>query len=409
LVGQTYDGASVMAGELNGLQSKIRSIAPQAQFTHCYAHRLNLILQDASGKIKECRIFFANVAGFSSFFSKSTKRTQLLDDMSCARLPSNSDTRWSFKSRIIKTILNQKDTLFRVFDKIINSDNFARDHDSIREAVGFKRLLNEFNFLFLLKVFNLIFEQTDTVYNIVQNKIMDIVYCQTRINNLVLTLKQFRSDEYFKNIYQETNDMVDVEHLRKKRNTGTMPESNEATKFKRLFFEILDLAINQIELRFSNMNKLRIFDLLNKSKFETFKKSFPHELLNLLLIDHPNLFDKTKLETELKVLYCDPEIISESEKLGDMFAFIFSLSLVTDLPETYKLLSLVLSLPATSASVERSFSTLKRIKNFVRNSMSQVRLSNLATLSIENDLIQSLKIGMEPSRRPGQVTYPTSI
>jgi hypothetical protein len=51
------------------------------------------------------------------------------------------------------------------------------------------------------------------------------------------------------------------------------------------------------------MNKLRIFDLLNKSKFETFKKSFPHELLNLLLIDHPNLFDKTKLETELIAIY----------------------------------------------------------------------------------------------------------
>jgi hypothetical protein len=57
LVGQTYDGvsvASVMARE----QSKIRSVSPQAKFTHCYAHRLNLILQDASGKIKECRIFF---------------------------------------------------------------------------------------------------------------------------------------------------------------------------------------------------------------------------------------------------------------------------------------------------------------------------------------------------------------
>jgi hypothetical protein len=29
-------------------------------------------------------------------------------------------------------------------------------------------------------------------------------------------------------------------------------------------------------------------------------------MLNLLLIDHSNLFDKTKLETELKVSYCDP-------------------------------------------------------------------------------------------------------
>jgi hypothetical protein len=33
LVGQTYDGAAVMAGELNGLQKKIKSIAPQALFT----------------------------------------------------------------------------------------------------------------------------------------------------------------------------------------------------------------------------------------------------------------------------------------------------------------------------------------------------------------------------------------
>jgi hypothetical protein len=57
LVGQTYDGASV-ASVMAREQSKIRSIAPQAKFTHCYAHRVNSILQDASGKIKECRIFF---------------------------------------------------------------------------------------------------------------------------------------------------------------------------------------------------------------------------------------------------------------------------------------------------------------------------------------------------------------
>lgn len=75
LVGQTYDGAAVMAGELNGLQKKIKSIAPQALFTHCYAHKLNLVLQDSCKQIRECRIFFSNVSGFSAFFTKSTKRT----------------------------------------------------------------------------------------------------------------------------------------------------------------------------------------------------------------------------------------------------------------------------------------------------------------------------------------------
>jgi hypothetical protein len=44
LVAQTYDRAAVMAGELNGLQRKIKDVAPQATFTHCYAHVLNLVL-----------------------------------------------------------------------------------------------------------------------------------------------------------------------------------------------------------------------------------------------------------------------------------------------------------------------------------------------------------------------------
>jgi hypothetical protein len=42
LVAQSYDDASVMAGELNGLQAKVTSMCPLALFTHCCTHRLNL-------------------------------------------------------------------------------------------------------------------------------------------------------------------------------------------------------------------------------------------------------------------------------------------------------------------------------------------------------------------------------
>lgn len=68
LIAQTYDGAAVMAGHLNGLQSKIKSVAPTALFTHCYAHKLNLVLSKACNINKDCRIFFSNLSGFSSFF-----------------------------------------------------------------------------------------------------------------------------------------------------------------------------------------------------------------------------------------------------------------------------------------------------------------------------------------------------
>ena len=57
LVGQTYDGASVMSGHINGLQQKVIDKFPLAIFTHCYAHVLNLVLQQSLSSIKECRIF----------------------------------------------------------------------------------------------------------------------------------------------------------------------------------------------------------------------------------------------------------------------------------------------------------------------------------------------------------------
>ena len=38
LVAQTYDGATVMASHLNGLQAKVREVAPCATFVHCFVH-----------------------------------------------------------------------------------------------------------------------------------------------------------------------------------------------------------------------------------------------------------------------------------------------------------------------------------------------------------------------------------
>ena len=47
--------------------------------------------------------------------------------------------------------------------------------------------------------------------------------------------------------------------------------------------------------------------------------------------------------------------------------------------------SLILVMPATNAVSERSFSTLRRIKTFLR-STSQVRLNSIMTLHIHKDL-----------------------
>lgn len=68
LVAQTYDGAAVMSGEHGGLQALVKSKCSQAIFTHCYAHKMNLVLKNSVDHIKECKIFFSTLSGLASFF-----------------------------------------------------------------------------------------------------------------------------------------------------------------------------------------------------------------------------------------------------------------------------------------------------------------------------------------------------
>ncbi|MGH0171430.1 UNVERIFIED_CONTAM: hypothetical protein FKN15_061323 [Acipenser sinensis] len=59
--------------------------------------------------------------------------------------------------------------------------------------------------------------------------------------------------------------------------------------------------------------------------------------------------------------------------------------------QLYKLISLVMTRGATSAGVERSFSCLKRLKSYTRNTMGQERLKNLAILYIEKGIMKALQ------------------
>ena len=60
-------------------------------------------------------------------------------------------------------------------------------------------------------------------------------------------------------------------------------------------------------------------------------------------------------------------------------------------PNAYIAYRILLTIPITVASAERNFSKLKLIKSYLRSTMSQERLSGLAILSIEKEMLEELK------------------
>lgn len=55
-------------------------------------------------------------------------------------------------------------------------------------------------------------------------------------------------------------------------------------------------------------------------------------------------------------------------------------------PNLYKLMQVALTIPVSSATCERSFSTMRRLKNWLRSSMLQQRFTNFSVINIERDL-----------------------
>ena len=54
-------------------------------------------------------------------------------------------------------------------------------------------------------------------------------------------------------------------------------------------------------------------------------------------------------------------------------------------PNLRKLLTIFATLPVTTASSERSFSTMRRLKTYLRSTMGEQRLTSLALLSVHRD------------------------
>ena len=82
----------------------------------------------------------------------------------------------------------------------------------------------------------------------------------------------------------------------------------------------------------------------------------------------------------------------------------------TVLPELCKLMKMFWTIPITSCSAERSFSCLRRLKSYLRSTMGQERLTALALLNIERDIMPDIEkiinVFAKQAPRKLQLCYP---
>lgn len=142
------------------------------------------------------------------------------------------------------------------------------------------------------------------------------------------------------------------------------------------------MLLNEQYNNYSFLYNIQLFDE------NTLQKSV-NDLYLKFKTDEDCDFDPIDLKNELLTL--KPFLKKESTKTPlEILCYIFQNKLLSLFPNVAIVIRLFLTLPLTVASGERSFSKLKIIKNYLRSSMKQDRLSGLAIIAIEHSIAEKI-------------------
>ena len=170
-------------------------------------------------------------------------------------------------------------------------------------------------------------------------------------------------------------------------------------RYRCAYFEMLELAAGELDRRFdqSDFHTIKEIEVLMlKAANGEIVDPIPPAIQSYLDKD----VDQDRLKSQIS-LVCDMiktafsgivavtkitnvRTIAEAMNKSDIYK--------TMLNEIDKLLKLYFTFPVTTATAERSFSSLRRIKTFLRSTMSDCRLNNLFLLYIHSSRTDALDL-----------------
>ncbi|KAL7634777.1 UNVERIFIED_CONTAM: hypothetical protein RMT77_015154 [Armadillidium vulgare] len=383
LIAQTYDGATTDTDNLSELRAKVNEKYPSAVFVHSCAHGLNFILSQACRRIKDCKVFFSVLNGLDSFFSKVSQNTDALDNI-LKRFPKNAQSRLNHLSRFIQAIKESRVSLRDIFEGIIDNPE-KWDEKAINSAFGLKHRFEDFTFNFLLEVFSELLPVTDALFKVLQTRSLEITCC---LNEAQKTIKFLKEKEIqFLKFYDQLEE--DFQAGKPYKQFRSEKITDPLNYYKTLYSIIVQTIVNQLEARFSSLDNLLFIELLNCSKFKLYAKDFPEEAFKSLSSTYGSHFDIVRLQNELTVAYSLDEFCKKS--VVGLMKHIREYELDEAMPEFKKLCNLIVTIPSTTITVEKTFFAAKRIKTYQSSMTSDARLSGLALMSVEKSLLQKLK------------------
>lgn len=410
---QGYDGASNMSAKFNGCQVLFREAAPLAGYFHCGSHQLNLVLSK-SASLPIIHSMVCNMKSLGIFFHYSPKRQRALekaiknvnkekdDPILQQKFKLLCETRWVERHTAFEDMLDLYEPLVICLESI--SANTDKDWDwdakSVVEANGLLRSITSSEFIAAFHTNLHFIAYTKPLSIKLQSASKDILSAYQEVHEVKELLAEERqaADEAFKPVYKKMLSMAELAgtavdgEVPTPRRCGKQTLRNNVTSEnpqeywrRTAFVPFLDHLMTEFGERFTEMSSAAVqglfllpanLDNLSAEQEEAIKSRFLPDL------PEPHTFHeelkrwRKKWELKAKAEVDLPANIVDALLEANPISF----------PNIQRILTILLVIPVTTASVERSNSALSYVKTKLRSTMRNSRLNDLMLLYIHKNI-----------------------
>jgi hypothetical protein len=320
-------------------------------------------------------------------------------------------TRWSAKIGAIRAVRDNLAKVLAALEKLVND---RHDANEVFKASSLLRALN-FEYAVCLEIWYMILTPLCTLSEMLQKVDSNLLVCKQHMEATLATLKGYRSDEQYQSVLSRARSLLCAAGFdpsetnftrRRDRRPKRMPDegarSNEPTlraaeKFKvDVYYSALDNVIAELTERARGHEEIQqVFGFLEPSAL----KEASEERLQAWCKDVRQKFPARFSENlfcevvGFRALYQESfssESFASSNTVQQYLDYICSNDLRAVFPELEILIRMFLTIPVSTASDERSFSFLRRIKTYSRSNMLDETLTAFAILAIERDTAANL-------------------
>ena len=392
---QGYDGAANMSGKHQGVQAHVRERFPEASYVHCKSHCLNLAIVHCC-KDASVRTIMSTVQDIAFSFDYSAKRMETFyneletDDLTKEELEGRKklrtlcETRWTSRADSLHT--------FRVAFPVIVSALEHLKQNGDDKAGQYLAAISRFDFIIGLVTTEHILQSIVHLTTFLQSKDCDLVEA---VRECKLVIDQLSAERIDETVWDSLFDLAVTiagkleivpsmpRKVGRQANRANCPADTPSQYWKRaLYYPFLDHFISELRGRLmENSDRFQGQNLIpsrvgfmNAETVDKLYETYQHDLTG----------DQEMFKSELnrwQRRWSGPDVTEKPSSLMTALE-------VTNkelYPSVFAILLILVTMPVSTSTTERSFSALRRLKTYLRSTMIQDRLSSLALIHVHRD------------------------